>query len=210
MRRVLVIAAMLASLAAPVPAHANGDPASDVLLMQDAFFPYSPEVPQPVQKGLNDTLEAMRKKGFPLKVAIIASKNDLGAIPQFYGAPQPYADHLESEIAFDEPKPLLIVMPTGFGVAEAGPRAQEALEDVDAPDADSGDSLGRAAIAGARALAEAQGKPVPQPKLPPPEDSGGGTSPVVFLVPVLLLALGGGLAAVRARQLDKKEEAAAP
>jgi len=209
MRRVLVTAMLLVSLAVPSAVHANGDPAADVLLTQDAFFPYAPKVPEPVQAGLNDTLELLRKKGFPLKVAIIGSKNDLGAIPQFFGSPQPYADHLETEIAFDKLKPLLVVMPTGFGVAEAGPDAAKALEDIDTADARSGDSLGRTAIAATRALAEARGKPVPQPKLPPPEDAGGGTSPAVYIVPVLLLALGGGLAAIRARQLDKKREATA-
>jgi hypothetical protein len=210
MRRALATLVMLALAAAPVPAHANGDPASDVLLTQDAFFPYRPEVPEPVQKGLTDTLERARDKGFPLKVAIIASQDDLGAIPQFFGNPQPYANHLQSEIAFDKPKPLLIVMPAGFGIAAVEGATSEALEDVDRPDADSGDQLGRAAIEATRALAAAQGKPLPEPKLPPPEDDGGSTSPVVYLVPVVLLALGGALAAVRARQLDRKEETAAP
>ena len=209
MGRALATAMLLAALASPAAAEANGDPASDVLLMQDAFFPYAPKVPQGVQDGLTQTLERSREAGFPLKVAVIASKNDLGAIPQFFGAPQPYAEHLESEIGLGKPKPLLVVMPTGFGVAEAGPDARKALEDLDLPDGDSGDSLGRSAIDATRALAEAQGKPLPAPKLPPPVDEGGGTSPIVYLVPVILLALGGGLAALRARQLDKREETAA-
>jgi hypothetical protein len=199
MRRVLVTAVLLASLAAPSAAYANGNPAADVLLTQDAFFPYRPEVPDPVQAGLNDTLERARKAGFPLKVAIIASQDDLGAIPQFFGSPQPYADHLESEIAFDKPKPLLVVMPTGFGVAAIAGEPQDVLEDVDTPDADSGDSLGRTAIEATRALAKAQGKPLPAPDLPPPEDTGG-TSPIVYFLPIILLAVGGGLAALRARQ----------
>jgi hypothetical protein len=206
MRRVLVTAVLLASLAAPAAACANGNPASDVLLTQDAFYPYRPEVPKPVQSGLDDTLERARKAGFPLKVAIIASQNDLGAIPQFYGSPQPYADHLETEIAFDKPKPLLVVMPTGFGVAAVSGDPQKALEDVDTPDGDSGDSLGRTAIEATRALAKAQGKPLPAPDLPPPVDEGG-TSPIVYFIPIILLALGGGLAALRARQQSKDEEA---
>ena len=210
MRRAVVTVCVLASLFMPAAAHANGDPASDVLLMQDAYLPYSPKVPDGVGKGLTDTLERASKKGYPLKVAIIASQNDLGAVPQFYGNAQPYADHLESEIAFDKPKPLLIVMPTGFGAAAVSPKAKEALADIDRPDADSGDQLGRAAIDAARAMAAAEGKAVAAPKLPPAEESGGSTSPLVYLVPVLLLALGGGLAAVRARQLGDREEEAAP
>lgn len=204
MRGLLVILALLAPLATSSVAHANGDPASDVLLTQDAFFPYEPEVPQPVQTGLTDTLELARQKGFPLRVVIIASQNDLGASPQFFGSPQPYADHLQTEIAFDEPKPLLVIMPTGFGVAAVPGEPHEVLEDVDTPDADSGDQLGRTAIEATRALAEAQGKPLPQPKLPPPEDEGG-TSPIVYFLPIMLLALGGGLAALRARQTKDDE-----
>ena len=206
MRRALIIALVLAPLAAAPAAHANGNPAADVLLTQDAFFPYRPEVPKPVQVGLLDTLELARKEGFPLKVAIIASQDDLGAIPQFFGSPQPYADHLETEIAFDKPRPLLVVMPTGFGVAAVSGEPHEVLEEVDTPDADSGDQLGRTAIEATRALAEAQGKPLPAPKLPPPEDEGG-TSPIVYFIPIILLALGGGLAALRARQSDDEEKA---
>ena len=204
MRRVFVTAALIASLGTAPAVHANGDPAADVLLTQDAFFPYEPKVPQPVQTGLTDTLDRARKAGFPLKVVIIASQNDLGAIPQFFGSPQPYADHLQTEIAFDKPKPLLVVMPTGFGVAAISGEPLEALEDVDTPDADSGDSLGRTAIEATRALAEAQGKSLPQPELPPPEDEGG-TSPIVYFVPIILLALGGGLAALRARRTKDDE-----
>jgi hypothetical protein len=206
MRRVLVTVVLLASLAAPAAACANSNPAADVLLTQDAFFPYRPEVPEPVQAGLTDTLERAREAGFPLKVVIIASQDDLGAIPQFYGSPQPYADHLQSEIAFDRPKPLLVVMPTGFGTAAIPGEPIEVLEDVDTPDADSGDSLGRTAIEATRALAKAQGKPLPAPDLPPPVDDGG-TSPIVYFLPIILLAVGGGLAALRARQSNDQEAA---
>jgi hypothetical protein len=205
MRRLLTTVAVLASLAAAPAARANGDPAADVLLTQDAFFPYRPEVPKPVQAGLLDTLELARKEGFPLKVAIVASQDDLGAIPQFFGSPQPYADHLQTEIAFDKPRPLLVVMPTGFGVAAVSGKPLEVLEDVDTPDEESGDSLGRTAIEATRALAEAQGKPLPAPDLPPAEDEGG-TSPIVYFVPIILLALGGALAALRARQAKDEDE----
>src|SRR5688572_20821432 len=98
----LAIASALAVLSVlPAVARADGDPASDVLLFQDSYLPYRPKVPQNVADGLNETLEKMRAKGYKLKVAVIASQNDLGSIPTFFGRPQEYADHLQREIAFN-------------------------------------------------------------------------------------------------------------
>src|SRR4051812_18324713 len=157
MRRALAIAALVASLALPAAAHANGDPASDVLLLQDAYLPYSPEVPKPIETALTNLLKQSKQKGFPLKVAVIATKNDLGSVPQFFGTPQPYAQFLESEISFNKPKPLLVVQPAGYGTANAGPDATKALEGLEPPAADSGDALGRAAIQGTIKLAKPRG-----------------------------------------------------
>jgi hypothetical protein len=207
MRRALTAIVLLAALALPSAARADGDPASDVLLLQDAYLPYSPAVPKPVADALNRMLKQTRAKGFQLRVAVIATRNDLGSVPQFFGRPQPYATFLESEIKFNKAKPLLVVMPDGYGVAELKPNAAAAIADVPKPAADTGDALGRAAIDAVVKLAAANGTPVPKPKLPPPSGKaggGGGTSPaIIFGVPVLLLALGGALAAVRARQADR-------
>ena len=203
MRRIAAAAVLVALIAAPA-ARADGDPASDVLLLQDAYLPYQPAVPKAVSGALTRTLKQLHAKGFPLKVAVIASKTDLGAVPQFLGRQQPYAGFLESEIKFNKAKPLLVVMQSGFGTAEIGPNVAAALHDVDKPRSSSGDALGRAAIDAVVRLGAAAGHPVPQPKLPPAAGAGGGgTSPaIIFGVPVLLLALGGGLAAWRAKQTD--------
>src|SRR4051794_29905479 len=213
MRRTLVIALLLALTVPAAPARADGDPASDVLLLQDVFSPYAPKVPKPVLDGLTATLKRSRQAGYPLKVAIIGSKNDLGSVPQFFGRPQPYASFLEREIAFNKPEPLLTVMPAGYGTAVAGPQAASAIEGLKPPSSASGDALGRAAIDATVALAKANGHPIPAPKLPKAADSGGGgTSPaIIFGVPVLLLALGGALAAIRSRSghdRDKEPEEA--
>src|SRR3979409_1854358 len=100
MRRATAIALLLAALTMPSAARADGDPASDVLLLQDAYLPYYPAVPKATADALNATLKQTRQKGFPLRVAVLASPNDLGSVPQFFGRPQPYAQFLESEIAF--------------------------------------------------------------------------------------------------------------
>jgi hypothetical protein len=207
MRRAFATVVLLVSLAIPSSAFADGDPASDVLLLQDAYTPYQPAVPKPVSDALNRSLKQLSKKGYPLKVAIIASKIDLGAIPQFLGRPQPYAGFLESEIAFNKPKPLLVVMQAGYGTAAMAPAIAKVATSGDKPKSGSADDLGRAAIDGVVRVSAAAGHPIPRPVLPASAGSGsggGGTSPaIIFGVPVLLLAIGGGLAAIRARQTDR-------
>jgi hypothetical protein len=203
MRRAPAIAVLLAALALAPAAHADGDPASDVLLLQDVYLPYSPAVPKPVADALNRTVKQLHSKGYPLKVAAIATATDLGSVPQFLGRPLPYASFLESEIKFNKAKPLLVVMQAGYGTAEVAPNIAGALRGLAKPKADSGDALGRAAIDGVLRIATATGHPLAKPKLPAAAaaSGGGGTSPaIIFGVPVLLLALGGALAALRARQ----------
>src|SRR5690348_12072132 len=157
MRRALAIAVLLSALAVPSVAQADGDPASDVLLLQDAYTPYQPAVPKKVSDALNNTLKQLRKSGYPLKVAIISTTTDLGAVPQFMGKPQPYAGFLQSEIAFNKPKPLLVVMANGYGTAAIRPNIAGAVTSVPKPKSNSSDALGRAAIDGAVAIGKAAG-----------------------------------------------------
>jgi hypothetical protein len=203
MRRAPAIAVLLVALALAPAAHADGDPASDVLLLQDVYLPYSPAVPKAVADALNRTVKQLHSKGYPLKVAAIATATDLGSVPQFLGRPQPYASFLESEIKFNKAKPLLVVMQGGYGMAEVAPNIAGALRGLAKPTSASGDALGRAAIDGVLRIAAATGHPLPRPALPAAAagSGGGGTSPaIIFGVPVLLLALGGALAALRARR----------
>ena len=90
-------AATLSALAAlrccgPRAARADGDPASDVLLGENVFYPYAPPVSPALQKTLNAETAAAKAAGFPLKVALIAAPVDLGVIPDLFGKPQQYAD----------------------------------------------------------------------------------------------------------------------
>jgi hypothetical protein len=201
--RLLPVLAVAVALAlTPAAASADGDPASDVLLLQDAYLPYAPGVPGPLARTITTLLKTTRKAGFPLKVAIIADTKDLGAVPQFFGKPQSYAPFLQSEIAFNSKKPLLVVMPTGYGAAALPRGSETGLQGLDPPKSAGGQDLGRSAVTAIVKLSAAAGHPVPAPKLPTTGGGGGGgTSPlVVFGVPVALLALGGVLAALRRRQ----------
>jgi hypothetical protein len=205
---VLAVAAAVALL--PAQARADGDPASDVLLLQDVYLPYAPGVPPDLGRTITDLLKATRKAGFPLKVAIVADPKDLGAVPQFFGRPQSYAPFLESEIAFNTKKPLLVVMPSGYGAAGLPSGSENGLKGLAPPKSAGGDNLGRAAVDAIVKLSKAAGKPVPAPTLPKAGGGGGGggTSPlIVFGVPVALLALGGALASLRRRQDAKDTEA---
>lgn len=197
---VLAVAAALAVL--PAPALADGDPASDYLLTEDVYLPLSPGISTDLGRTITDLLKSTRKAGFPLRVAIIAAPRDLGAVPQYFGRPQSYAPFLESEIAFNTKKPLLVVMPGGYGVAAMPNGAENGLTGLAPPKSAQGDDIGRATITAIVKLSKAAGHPVPAPKLPKASSGGGGgTSPaLVFGVPVALLALGGALAALRRRQ----------
>jgi hypothetical protein len=198
-----VLAVAVALAVAPAPALADGDPASDVLLLQDIYLPYAPGVPAQLGKAITNLLKTTRKAGFPLKVAIIATPQDLGAVPQFFGKPQSYAPFLQREIAFNTRKPLLVVMAAGYGAAALPVGTDTALQGLQAPAPGSGDALGRSAVEAILRRAKAGGHPVPAPKLPAASggSGGGGTSPlIVFGVPVALLAIGGLLGALRRRQ----------
>ncbi len=71
----LALALALAATLLPAVAAADGDPASDVLLGEDVFYPYMPAVTTSVQTVLNAETAAARRAGFPIKVALIASES---------------------------------------------------------------------------------------------------------------------------------------
>jgi hypothetical protein len=191
---IALIAAAAPPLSAPLRALADADPASDILLGSPAFFPYRPAVSQQLQDRLIATLTQLRRKGLNLKVAIIESPIDLGAIPNMFGMPQTYADFLEREISFNQPQPLLVVMPAGFGVAQAGSRA--ALAGLKVATAGKSNGLTKSAILAVQRLASAAGKQLSGGKGAAPSGSSGGTSPLItFAAPAIVVLLAAFLAA---------------
>ena len=203
-------------LSAPTAARADGDPASDVLLLQDSYLPYSPPVSAGVSKALTQVLKETRSAGYPLKVAVIASPQDLGSVPNMFGQPQQYAQFLGSEIAFNSKVPLLVVMPAGFGLDNVSANAGSALKGLTVSTSSGSDGLARSAIDGAVALARAAGHPVAAPKIQESGRGGSATPAIVFGAPVALLALAGLLMTLRRRSAAGEapaptpEEAAAP
>jgi hypothetical protein len=198
----LLVVAMLVLACAPA-AWADGDPASDVLLTQDIFFPYAPPVSQRLKTALERVVKAARKAGYPMKVALINTEADLGAYPQLFNQPSKYTDVLSRELATLNPHGdplkevhLLIVMPGGFGGSNLGDGVDRALGPVQIDPGGGSDALSQAAMAAVARIATENGHRVAVP----PEasvkvsksakKSGGGTSAVVFLAPALLLFAG--------------------
>ena len=120
-------AVLLAAALSPVTvARADGDPASDVLLGENVFYPYTPPVTARIEKALDAETAAVKRSGFPIKVALIGSPVDLGVIPDLFGKPQKYADFLDQEISFRGKQPLIVVMAAGYGVQGLGAKATAA------------------------------------------------------------------------------------
>jgi hypothetical protein len=136
---------------------ADGDPASDVLLGQNVFYPYNPATSTALQRSLNDATAAAGKAHFPIKVALIAEPVDLGVIPELFGKPQQYAKFLDQEISFTGKQLLLVVMKAGYGV-EGLPAASTAeAPKLTAPAGGTSDALAQAAVAAVAKLAAADG-----------------------------------------------------
>src|SRR4051795_10844431 len=98
-RRVRLAALILALICAHGPsAYADGDPASDVLPSQDAYYPYQPPVSKPLVTALDGLLKQVRKAGYPMKVALIETAGDMGSLSQLFNDPQRYTNVLASEL----------------------------------------------------------------------------------------------------------------
>jgi hypothetical protein len=141
---------LVSALVLVAGAAADGDPASDVLLGADQYTPYPPPSSK-AAKALGDALTAAATNGDHVKVAVIASKNDLGSVPSLFGQPRKYARFLGTELEFFYKGALLVVMPSGFGFANGGkavPAAEEVLGHLSIDDR-STDGL---AVAAAKAL----------------------------------------------------------
>jgi hypothetical protein len=199
LRRALVLALALI-LGTASAALGDGDPASDTLPAQDAYYPYSPPVSKPLVTALNDLLKRVRAAGFPMKVALIETAGDLGSYPQLLNDPQRYADLLASELPTQADQRvngafhLLVVMPGGFGGQHLGDGVNRALDPVKIDVAGSSDGLARAAIEAVARLATVNGHRTPVPAAAAAPGSaggtgGGGTSAWVFIGPLAALVL---------------------
>jgi hypothetical protein len=117
---VLAVAAVAAIAAMQVPvSRADGDPASDTLLEQNVFFPYTPPS-QPARLALQQAVDGLYAHGNRIKVALIYDQADLGSVSSLFGHPADYAHFLGIELGYWYVGPLLVVMPAGFGIFDGG------------------------------------------------------------------------------------------
>ena len=194
MRRAIACLAGLAIATAaltPATALADGDPASDELIGANVFYPFSPPVAADLQKTLNSETAAAHAVHFPIKVALIASPADLGAIPSLFAKPQQYADFLEQEISYLDIRQLvLVVMPNGYGFYRtrgASTSEQSALSRLAPP----GRTLVASALSAIQRLAAASGHRLPTPTATTPSkrSSTDTLAWIVFAIGTVLIVL---------------------
>jgi hypothetical protein len=156
-----ILIALCVSVARPAAAFADGDPASDFLLAQNVYYPFTPPVSGPLQRALNAETATASRDGFPIKVAIIRASDDLGAVGMLLGKPQTYARFLDREISFNGKQPLLVVMADGYGI-QGLPRASiAAARRLPLPRGRTSDDLTTSALAAVGELAAADGHRIP-------------------------------------------------
>jgi hypothetical protein len=90
-----------------------------MLYTGDVFLPYEHVSPD-VAADLRDAVGSARARGKRLKVAVIATKRDLGGVPTLFGNPLYYARFLGAELQFLYSGKLLVVMPQGAALSERG------------------------------------------------------------------------------------------
>jgi hypothetical protein len=161
-KRVALLGAALL-LCSPAAARANGDPASDYLLVQNVFLPFNAKISAAVRTRLSDTIVASNNAGYRIKVAVIGTRYDLGTAFSLYNNAQRYSEFLGLELSFQYRGHLLVVMPNGFGSSIGGkrdPQGVRALAAVPPPGPVSTNEV-EAATTAVRRLAAAAGHRLP-------------------------------------------------
>ena len=197
----IVAVALLAITLAAARAEADGDPASDVLIGENVFYPYSPSVSPGLQSTLNAETAAASREHFPIKVALIPSAVDLGSVTSLFGQPQNYAAFLDVEISYLNIKQLvLVVMPGGYGVSGLGRAATLAARRLTKPSGPQSNELAQAAIAAVAKLASAAGHPIKTVSAVTDADgSNGWNPPAAAILAVVAIAAAAAILAIRHR-----------
>jgi hypothetical protein len=181
-------AALCFALVLPATAFAHGDPGSDTLYSADLFAGSGAGLPAGKRQQLTTIVGEASKRGYRIKVAVIATRADLGAATAFWRRPQAYAAFLGDDLYYVYKGPVLAVMPNGYGVFRsgkglAGERA--VLARLAAP---NGDVAGAAARA-VRRLAATAGVQVVIP--PMHADSGNRDRLLIVLIVAAVVLIAG-------------------
>ena len=199
--RILLLATigLVGLLASPHAVLADGDPASDYLISQSAFLPIDSNVGTAQAGALTRLLSQEQKAGFPIRVAVIATKVDLGADSVLYRRPQYYATFLGEEISYWYKQELLVVMPNGYGIDHEGkvpPTDVATLSKLPKPNTTAGNALVAATEHAVQALARAHGINLePAQATAPAPVAPGETNPAWVIAILILVVIGTPLAA---------------
>jgi hypothetical protein len=184
LRRLALVAA-LALLTVPA-AYADADPASDILYTQRIYLPFFGEkVSDANARTLKKVVDEAWSKGYKVKVALIATRNDLGGVFQLWEKPQTYADFLGRELIFLYKGKLLTAMPNGIGVYQFKKSVDPEKAVVDKIKVEEGaDGIANAATV---AVAKLAGLEVP----PLPNAGGGGGDGGTPVWELVVIVVGG-------------------
>jgi hypothetical protein len=187
--RRLALLGLLACLVAAPAALADGDPASDYLLSLQTFVPPDAGFSTADKQQLTQVVTGARTGvalpggppgGYTIRVAVIASRYDLGSVSVLDKKPKLYAHFLSQELRFIYKGRLLVVMANGYGVARNGkpnPAEQKVVDRLPPPTASHGSALAAATVRAVRALATNAGvRIVNVPVAATPTSSGGTTT----------------------------------
>jgi hypothetical protein len=157
-RYAVVVAALIAACAATAGVTwADGDPASDVLVYENVYLPYQAPS-RTAAAALARQVSSVYASADRIKVAVIAATSDLGAVPSLFGKPADYAAFLGQELDTVFIGPLLIVMPTGYGIYDGGRSVaaeQAVLQRLALPSSSRPDDLVAAATTAVASLLKA-------------------------------------------------------
>jgi hypothetical protein len=211
-----LIAGAAAALVCSAPALGHADPTIHYLETQNLLASVGLPAAQEVELQLLGLVQEADRRGYPIKVSVIANETDTGGEAAPLANPQDYAELVSSELEVVAPleAPVLIVTPRGFGLSGVQPGAGKVrradapklLGGLPVPKAD-GNELARSAMLAVRKLASSGGEPLPAVVAPAqalaappraaaaPADDGGVSTPlwvwslVLASIPLVAYAL---------------------
>jgi hypothetical protein len=192
------LALLLGAVVGAPAARADGDPASDYLLGQQTFVSPNARISSADIAQLNALVTDARRRGYTIRIAVIQSSYDLGAVTALDKKPRQYAHFLSQELRLVYKKRLLVVMPNGFGIADDGrpaPAEQVILDKLAPAGRLDGSALIAATVTALRALTGHAGVPIAVTRAS--GDSTTRDSVVIGSAVALVLLLAGGSIYIR-------------
>lgn len=201
--RLALVLSLCASLGLAAPltaAHADGDPASDVLVdAPPLFLSLDSGATFADKTALLRQLATANLHGHRLRVAVIATRADLGSVTALWGQPQAYAEFLGRELSLAYRGELLVVMPSGFGVSREGAPVRTPLAGL-AP------RSGQLVVATEQAIERLSGVPAPSVRVAVASAPSPASGPGWWVTTAIAIALiaAAWTASLRARPLARR------